>query len=149
MTNSASVKDRLRNPAVKLNRPFDRLLRHYFIERLPYSLSTSPYADDFMLKGGLLLYAIFQKDARAAKDVAFLGRGIADAPERAARIFSEIARMPSDDAILFDEASISAHRIREGADYEGVSRQIDGLSGQEQASFAISRNSVFRFWNTT
>ncbi|MDR1509476.1 MAG: hypothetical protein LBS53_07535 [Synergistaceae bacterium] len=48
MTNSASVKDRLKNLAVKLNRPFDYLLMHYFIERLLYRLSTSPYVDNFI-----------------------------------------------------------------------------------------------------
>jgi hypothetical protein len=120
MTNPASIKDRLRNLAVKLNRPFDYILMHYFIERLLYRLSTSPYADNFILKGGLLLYTIFQKDARATRDIDFLGRNIAAVPERVARIFSEIARMPSDDAVLFDEGSISAQSIREGADYEGV-----------------------------
>jgi hypothetical protein len=120
MTNPASVKDRLRNLAVKTHRPFDYLLMHYFIERLLYRLSISPYADNFILKGGLLLYTIFQEDARATKDIDFLGRNIAAAPEKLTRIFSEIILIPSDDAVLFDEGSISAESIREGADYEGV-----------------------------
>jgi predicted nucleotidyltransferase component of viral defense system len=56
MMNPGSVKARLKQLAVAENKPFDYLMTYYFAERLLYRLSVSEYADNFILKGGLLLY---------------------------------------------------------------------------------------------
>jgi len=39
-----------------------------------YRLSLSSYADNFILKGGMLLYTILGNDARATQDIDFLAR---------------------------------------------------------------------------
>ena len=120
MKNADSIKARLRNLAENENKPFDYLLMHYFIERLLFRLSISEYSDNFILKGGLLLYAMLDNDARATRDIDFLARQIENAPEELVRIFSIICSIDTDDAINFDTSTITAQRIKEDADYEGV-----------------------------
>lgn len=126
MKNADSIKARLRNLAQKENKPFDYLLTHYFIERLLYRLSLSKYADNFVLKGGLLLYAMLDHDARATRDVDFLARSIENAPEKLTHIFTELCSIDMDDAVRFDSSTIMAQRIKEDADYEGVRIKLTG-----------------------
>ena len=74
MNNAASIKARLRNLAAKERKPYDYVQTHYMIEKLLYRLSISKYADDFVLKGGLLLHVLFAEKARATQDIDFLAR---------------------------------------------------------------------------
>ncbi|MBR6724641.1 MAG: hypothetical protein IKI79_05115 [Erysipelotrichaceae bacterium] len=57
MTSAASVKDRLRNRAKMADKPLQELYTAYGLERVLYRLSVSEYADRFVLKGDILLYA--------------------------------------------------------------------------------------------
>jgi predicted nucleotidyltransferase component of viral defense system len=126
MTNPDSVKARLKHLAVAENKPFDYLMMHYFVERLLYRLSVSDYADNFILKGGLLLYVILGNDARATRDVDFLARRLSNAPEELINAFRAICAIEADDAVRFDLPSVSAERIKDGADYEGVRVKVIG-----------------------
>jgi hypothetical protein len=51
----ASVRQRLLNKAKQDRRPFNELLQYYGMERFLYRLSQSPYARQFVLKGGLIV----------------------------------------------------------------------------------------------
>jgi predicted nucleotidyltransferase component of viral defense system len=126
MINSDSVKSRLRKIAVAENKPFDYLMMHYFVERLLYRLSMSDYADNFILKGGMLLYVILENDARATRDVDLLGKRLSNASEELINVFRTICAVESDDAVRFDRDSVIAERIKEGADYEGVRIKLSG-----------------------
>lgn len=101
-------------------------MMHYFIERLLYRLSVSAYANNFVLKGGLLLYTLLENDARATKDIDFLARQLANTPNELTQIFRKICSIEADDAIRFDLDSITATRIKEDADYEGVRIKVTG-----------------------
>ena len=120
MMNADSIKSKLRNLAQQANKPYDYLLMHFFIERLLYRLSISSYAKNFILKGGLLLYAMLENDARATRDVDFLAQRLDNTPEDLIGIFVNICAIEADDAIRFDTSTIRAARIKEDADYEGV-----------------------------
>jgi hypothetical protein len=93
---------------------------HYFIYRLLYRISVSPYADNFILKRELLLYGVLDVDARATKDIDFLAIEINNGLDELKKIFILICTIPADDAVLFDINSIVAERIKEDAMYEGV-----------------------------
>jgi predicted nucleotidyltransferase component of viral defense system len=126
MSKADSIKARIHNLAVKEQKPFDYLLMHYFIERLLYRVSVSLYADDFILKGGLFLYTIFTKEARATNDIDFLVHGITNTLEKIKQIFQEICDIPADDAMFYDANSVTVERIKEDADYEGVRVKLVG-----------------------
>lgn len=52
MTNTISVKDRLKKQAVEDGRTMQDKLMTYGLERTIYRLSVSPYVERFTLKGG-------------------------------------------------------------------------------------------------
>ncbi|MFA5806461.1 MAG: hypothetical protein WC879_17655 [Melioribacteraceae bacterium] len=51
----ASIRVKLLNIAKKSNRDYNALLNQFFQERFLYKLSLSPYQNNFILKGALLL----------------------------------------------------------------------------------------------
>ncbi|MCR4723295.1 MAG: Abortive infection protein AbiEii [Eubacteriales bacterium] len=63
MNRAASVKARLKNQSIATGRTMQELLVAYGLERTIYRLSKSKYVENFALKGGILLYALFVKDS--------------------------------------------------------------------------------------
>ena len=57
--NVASVKARLKNFASESGRTFQDALTYYGLERTIYRIFVSNYADNFVLKGGIFLYAAY------------------------------------------------------------------------------------------
>lgn len=53
MTNSDSVKARLKNFAIQTGHTFQEALTYYGLERTIYRISVSKYAEHFVLKGGI------------------------------------------------------------------------------------------------
>lgn len=51
-----SIKQRLLNLAKQRKEDFNFVLRQYVLQRLMYRIGISDYADDFLLKGGLLFW---------------------------------------------------------------------------------------------
>ena len=127
--NAASIRARLKNIADKERKQFDFILMLYFVERLLFRLSLSRYSDQFVLKGGLLLYLIMNEKARATKDIDLLAKETASNLDTLCGIFADISAIKSDDAVTFDTDSITAERIKEDADYEGVRIKITAHLG--------------------
>ena len=132
--NAASIRARLKNIADKERKPFDFILMLYFVERLLFRLSLSRYSDQFVLKGGLLLYLIMNEKARATKDIDLLARETASNIDTLRDIFTDIAATQSDDAVTYDTSSITTERIKEDADYEGVRIKITAYLGNMRKS---------------
>ena len=115
-----SIKAKIKKEADANKKDYNFLLLHYFIERLLYRLSISPYANNFILKGGLLLYTVLNNQARATRDIDFLAKNIKNIPDELVRIFTEIASIKVDDAISFDTEKITTEQIKEDAEYQGI-----------------------------
>ena len=62
MKSAASVKDRLNNRSKSTGKTMQELLTAYALERTVYRLSISRYRENFTLKGGIFLYAVFDGD---------------------------------------------------------------------------------------
>ena len=71
----ASVRARLQNLSRATGQSFDLILTRYALERLLYRLSTSAYAERFVLKGAMLLTSWFEDPHRATRDLDLLGFG--------------------------------------------------------------------------
>ena len=69
MSNAMSLKAKIRNIAKARNLPAQVILQNYMFERLLVRLSKSPYKDNFVLKGGMLVAAIVGLDNRATMDL--------------------------------------------------------------------------------
>ena len=68
-----SLKVRLLNLSDHDNRRYQQLLVRYMQERFLYRLSESKYCNNFILKGGALLYAYDEFLPRPTLDVDFMG----------------------------------------------------------------------------
>ncbi len=76
------MKARLRNFAIETGHTFQEALTYYGLERTIYRLSVSKYAEHFVLKGGIFLYAIFQREyVRTTTDVDLLACRISNGAE--------------------------------------------------------------------
>lgn len=95
-----------------------QLFELYVHERFLARLAASPFAKQFVLKGGMLLAALDIR--RATRDADMLALGLARDENRLRAVVREILAMPVEDGIRFDPAEISIASIREDADYEGI-----------------------------
>lgn len=121
----ASVRARLLNIAKRSNRDFNAVLLQYIQERFLYRVSISPYKSAFILKGALLMLAYQVSRLRPTRDIDFLGQGVANDPESVRKVVQEIARIESDDAVLFHSGSIAVEQIAEDAQYNGVRVRLE------------------------
>jgi len=128
----ASIRQRLLNKARETGRPFSELLQYFAMERFLYRLSKSHYADNFVLKGALMLTVWKALLSRPTIDIDLLGR-IDNKIETIVEVTREICRQEVEpDGIAFDVASIEAGRIAEDADYEGIRVRFRGSLGTAQ-----------------
>ena len=90
------------------------------LERVLYRIAQSKHRETFVLKGALLFELWTEQRYRPTRDADFLARG-ENSPERFVAIFKEICEMHvEDDGLRFDAGTVTAERITEDADYEGV-----------------------------
>lgn len=104
------------------------LLARYFNERLLYRVSVSQYKDNFVLKGGSLLYALDGLDTRPTVDVDFLAEKISRDREYLEGVFREILSIPCEkDGVKFDIAHITSEPITVEKKYPGTRFHITAL----------------------
>lgn len=115
----ASVRARLLALARQTGQPFDVLLTRFVHERLLYRLSRSPHAEDFVLKGAMLLMAWLPYTGRGTRDLDLLGFGEAS-EQRLLGTFREVLAIAADDGVAFDLAALRIDPIREEQEYGGV-----------------------------
>ena len=116
----ASVRARLLNQAHAQKRPFQELLQYYAMERFLYRLSRSRNAEQFILKGALLLTAWRAPLSRSTMDIDLLGR-MSNELEHIRALIAKVCELESEpDGIGFDAQSVKVARIKEDAEYEGV-----------------------------
>lgn len=123
---AASVRQRLLIKARETGRPFSELLQYFAMERFLYRLSKSRYADNFVLKGALMLTVWEAPLTRPTMDIDLLGR-IDNSVETIISVTRDICQQEVEpDGIVFDVTGIEAENITEDADYEGVRVRFRG-----------------------
>ena len=116
---AASVRQRLLIKARETRRPFSELLQYFAMERFLYRLSKSQYADNFVLKGALMLIVWEAPLTRPTMDIDLLGR-IDNSIETIVEVTREICLQEVEpDGIDFDIATVEAERIAEDANHSG------------------------------
>jgi predicted nucleotidyltransferase component of viral defense system len=117
---AASVRHRLADLARKQGEDFQLALTRYVIERLLYRLSRSPYGDQFVLKGAMLFRVWTDQIHRPTRDLDLLSRG-EPSLEALGQVFCDICQIPvEDDGLIFDPTTVTAERIKQDQEYEGV-----------------------------
>ena len=117
---AASVHQRLLNRARAEERPFNELLQYFALERFLYRLGRSPYRDQLVLKGAMMLTAWGGVFPRPTRDIDLLGR-MDNAVSHVVSVIQEICEQDTvDDGLRFAAETVSGERIIEIADYDGV-----------------------------
>lgn len=134
---AASIHQRLLNKARESGRPFNELLQYYAMERFLFRMSRSDYADDFTLKGALLLRTLGISEIRSTRDIDLLGpdKGSIDTLKKS---MAECCRIRvEEDGLTFDANDIEAGAIRENQAYNGYRFKIKGSLGNARISIQV------------
>lgn len=116
MINANSVKGRVNNFAKKNNIQPQTVLHMYFFEKFLLRLEQSPYRDNFIIKGGLLVSQIIGIARRTTLDMDTTIKGLPLTEENILKIMKEIASEDVGDGIDFVVDMVKP--IREKDEYE-------------------------------
>ena len=133
---SASILARLLMLAKQRGDDYSLLLNRFAMERLLARVSTSPYAERFLLKGALLFALWYDAPHRPTRDADLLGFGPDDEANLIAT-FRNIAAMALSDGIVFDPESVQAQAIREDNTYGGTRITLVSRIGSARCALQI------------
>ena len=138
MISADSVKNRLYNKAKATGKTMQELLIMYCLERTLYRLSISKYADKFTLKGGVLLYALFDGNyARTTADIDLLAEKMSNDVLNMYNVFKEILSVKTDDPIRYDLESLEVEIITENKKYHGLNVSLLAYLDKTQINISI------------
>ena len=109
------LKGQIRSFAAKRNLQPQEVLQMFMFERVLERLAKSPYKDNFVLKGGLLISSMFGVEGRTTMDMDTTVTGIDMKEDEIQRIITEILSIDVGDRIKFEFTKIEP--IREDDDY--------------------------------
>lgn len=133
----ASVKARLTDLARRQGEDFQLVLTRYVIERFLYRLSVSGHRDAFVLKGAMLFRLWSDEPHRATRDLDLLGTEDSSTDRLVATVRDVCTEVVPEDGIEFDPATVSAERMKEDQEYEGVRATCIARLGQARISLQI------------
>ena len=133
---AASVLARLRNKAAESGRSYQLCLQLYCQEEFLRRLERSKYAENFVLKGGLFIYALTNFDSRVTVDVDLLLRRLPNTPEQLKIILEEItATDTGNDFITFEIKDVSP--IAVAKKYAGIGASLVARIKNTRTPFSI------------
>lgn len=133
----ASIRQKLLNKARESSRPFNEILQYYAIERFLYRLSVSPFVDQFILKGALMFSVWQAPHSRPTMDIDMLGFTGNDM-DAIADITRQVSQQPVEpDGLNLDVRSVTAERIKEDADYQGVRVRMRGELARARVALQV------------
>ena len=103
--------------------PTTEYLTRHALESFLDRLTRTEHADDFVLKGGILLAAYGAR--RPTKDVDAEAISSTVTAENIAQIVSDIAAVEAGDGVEFDLDSLDVQEIREEAEYPGLRVRVN------------------------
>ena len=101
MLDAETLKIKIKKKAHDNNLQPQDIMQMYFFERLLYRISISKYKNNFILKGGLLLSAIFGDNRRTTQDMDTMIKGLPLNTESLENIIYEIININGEDGISF------------------------------------------------
>ena len=111
------------------------IMQMYFFERLLYRISISEYKYNFILKGGLLLSAIFGDERRTTQDMDTMIKGLPMDIKQLTRIIKKIVSIDCNDDIKFEV--LTSKDIRLDDIYGGIRIKLIGYKEHLQVPLFI------------
>ncbi len=119
-----SVQARLLNLSKSSGVGHQQIVTRYFQERLLSRLAHSRFVENFILKGGALLYAHNRSKARPTLDLDFMGEHISREKETLISTLKEIYTIDEGDGVAFAADTLTADDIAVEKRYPGVRLSI-------------------------
>lgn len=98
--------------------------RRFMFERILERISSSKYKENFILKGGLLLSAMFGIESRNTRDIDVLIKGIDISKEKMVDVLNELLSIDLKDSVKFEVVKVTD--IRQDDEYGGNKYHIIG-----------------------
>lgn len=133
----ASIHARLANEARRLQKHFGDILQHYGMERFLYRLFKTKYANDFILKGGLIFTVWEIPLRRPTKDIDFLGSFGNRKETMLEALKAAIAVEVPEDGVEFDINTIMIEEKQVDADRFGIRASFLGYLGRAEIPMQI------------
>lgn len=117
------VKGKIKNIS-KTNKADARILmRIYMMERFLERLAKSPYSENFIIKGGILVTSMVGVSMRSTMDIDTSIRNINLSEKDALRVITEISEIDLHDGVIFEVKKVSG--IMDEMEYPGIRIVID------------------------
>lgn len=99
MLDAENLKIKIKTKTHENNLEPQNIMQMYFFKRLLYRISKSRYKNNFILKGGLLLSAIFGDERRTTQDMDTMIKGLPLDTKELENIINEIINIDGEDNI--------------------------------------------------
>lgn len=132
-----SVAERLKSIAKKQNREHQDLILAYLIERFLYRISHTKYAEEFILKGALMLQILGEQCMRATRDIDFMAQADFSLEKCKEIVVEIIACDVPDDGVIFDANTIKVAEIQKDTRQRGVRASFIGKIGTARATLQL------------
>lgn len=119
----------------KCNLQHLEIYQRFMFERILERISNSKYIDNFILKGGLLLSAMFGIESRSTRDMDISVKGIDVSKEKIIEVINEILSIDLKDGVEFEVVKITD--IRQEDEYGGNKYSIIGKLENLKVSLEI------------
>ena len=121
----AQLKGKIKNLAKKNNADARILVRIYMMERFLERVAVSPYAENFIIKGGILVTSMLGVSMRSTMDIDTSIRHINLSEQVVLGVISEIAKINLQDGVEFKVKNVST--IMDEMEYAGIRIGIDAF----------------------
>ena len=134
----------LQRMAKHTGRPTDELIQLYALEGFLDRLARSVYADQFVLKGGVLLAALNAR--RPTRDIDLAAQGLDNSAEHVLLLIREIAAIAIDNGLVFNAEHATAETIRDDDHYSGVRVTLGGALSRAAIRLHVDINVGDPIW---
>ncbi len=135
MIDAEDLKIKVKTKAHENSSEPQDIMQMYFFERLLYRISISTYKHNFILKGGLLLSAIFGDDRRTTQDMDAMIKGIPLDVKKIEKVINEIINIDCEDGISYRLKR--SRKIRLNDKYGGIRVSLIGYKEHLQVPLSI------------
>ncbi len=125
----------LRKKARQDRRPVDELMQLSVLEAFLARMAATGLAEQFVLKGGVLLAAFGER--RPTRDIDLQAQSIANDPATVRAAITDIAATSLDDGVVFDTQAATAAAIREEDQYQAVRVSMTASLATARPSFHV------------
>ena len=115
---ATQLKAKVRNLSGGDSQKAQTLIRNFIMERFLERIALSPYRNNFILKGGMLVAAVVGLDTRATMDIDTTVKSLNLSKENAVKIVQDIIEVDIPDGVQF--RIIKVTDIMEEHDYPGI-----------------------------